>query len=157
MEFSEVVSKGIRPALGLLPPAMTSDEAILMLLAIGQQESAFKYRQQMGGGPARGFYEFEKGGVRGVLQHPSSKPYAIEIARDFDLAPDVQAVYDELPTNDVLAAAFARLLLWTDGHGLPLLGAEQAAYDLYIRTWRPGKPSRERWGVSYRKALGFMG
>ena len=69
-KLSDVVEKAIRPALAALPARMRSREAVVMLLAIGLQESLFKYRRQMANGPARGFWQFEKmGGVAGVLQH----------------------------------------------------------------------------------------
>ncbi|MCY1303002.1 hypothetical protein D9M70_526890 [compost metagenome] len=48
------------------------------------------------------------------------------------------AIWRALEHDDVLAAGFARLLLWSDPKPLPLAGDEQGAFDLYLRTWRPG-------------------
>ena len=53
-------------AFALLPPAMDTPDARVLLLAIGLQESKFSHRLQIGG-PARGYWQFEQGGgVRGV-------------------------------------------------------------------------------------------
>ena len=76
-KLSDVVEKAIRPALAALPARMRSREAVVMLLAIGLQESLFRYRRQMANGPARGFWQFEKmGGVAGVLQHRTTTALA---------------------------------------------------------------------------------
>ena len=45
-----------------------------------------------------------------------------------------------LEHDDVLAAAFGRLLLWTDPRAPPAVGDESGAWALYLRCWRPGKP-----------------
>ncbi len=132
---------------------MTSPEAEVMLLAIGLQESRLTHRRQIGG-PARGLLQFELGGgVRGVLRHRSSREHAQAVCRARDVIATESAVYAALEHDDVLAMAFGRLLLWTDPKALPALGDEQAAWDLYLRTWRPGKPHRHTWDALYAKAL----
>lgn len=124
-----------------------------MLLAIGLQESRLTHRRQIGG-PARGLLQFELGGgVRGVLRHRSSREHAQAVCRARDVIATESAVYAALEHDDVLAMAFGRLLLWTDPKALPALGDEQAAWDLYLRTWRPGKPHRHTWDALYAKAL----
>ena len=111
-----------------------------MLLAIGLQESRFVHRRQIGG-PARGFWQFEQGGgVRGVLAHPASAALARQVCQVRGVPPTAPSVYSRLELDDVLAAAFARLLLWTDPARLPRTGDADAAWALYLRTWRPGKP-----------------
>ena len=55
--------------------------------------------------------------------------------------------------DDVLAAAFARLLLFTDPAKLPKLGDADGAWQLYLRTWRPGKPHPHTWPDLYAQAL----
>lgn len=153
MTLSEIRERAIAPALALLPARMSSREAEIMLLAIGLQESRFQHRRQIGG-PARGFWQFEQGGgVRGVLRHSASREHALSVCRVRNVIATEGAVYAALEHDDVLAAAFARLLLWTDPKALPALGDEQAAWDLYLRTWRPGKPHRHTWGALYAKAL----
>lgn len=131
-----------------------TQEARVMLLSIGLQESRFIHRRQIGG-PARGFWQFEQGGgVRGVLRHKASAQLADLVCRDRGVSATEGAVYDALDDDDVLACCFARLLLWTDPARLPPVGDADAAWDLYIRTWRPGKPHRHTWGGLYLSAMG---
>ena len=153
MTLSEIRERAIAPALALLPARMSSREAEVQMLAIGLQESRFKHRRQIGG-PARGFWQFEQGGgVRGVLRHSASREHALAVCRIRNVIATEGAVYAALEHDDVLAAAFARLLLWTDPKALPGLRDEQGAWDLYLRTWRPGKPHRHTWDALYAKAL----
>jgi hypothetical protein len=147
----------------LLPAKFDGAQARVLLLAIPQQESGWKYRQQIGG-PARSYYQFEQaGGIRGVLTHPATKAYARAICGLRAVAPVESDVYAAFLFDDPLACAFARLLLWTDPSPLPQLGDEQGAWALYHRTWRPGAFDRgdasqkadvkARWHNSYSAAL----
>lgn len=148
-----VLSAVVMPALRLLPRPLSTDEAAVMMLAIGGQESGFRTREQVGG-PAHGLWQFEKGGgVRGVLKHRSSAGYARTLCEQFDVPATEAAVYWALTENDELAAGLARLLLWTDPLRLPVIGDEQGAWDYYVRNWRPGKPHRDRWGEHYAAAV----
>lgn len=126
-----------------------------MLWAIGRQESRFIHRRQIGG-PARGFWQFEKGGgVKGVLTHPASKQHAIALCKERDVDPTTAAVYPALEKDDILAAGFARLLLFTDPSALPTpkFGLAQDAWAYYKRNWRPGKPHRQTWDGFWREAV----
>lgn len=153
MTLSEIRERAIAPALALLPARMNSAAAVVQMLAIGLQESRFQHRRQIGG-PARGFWQFEQGGgVRGVLRHSASREHALAVCRVRNVIATESAAYAALEHDDVLAAAFARLLLWTDPKALPSLGDGQAAWDLYLRVWRPGKPHRHTWDALYAKAL----
>ncbi|HEY0201134.1 MAG TPA: hypothetical protein VGC24_05530, partial [Burkholderiaceae bacterium] len=49
-----------------------------------------------------------------------------------------QAVWDALDDDDLLAAGFARLLLYTDPAPLPAVGDVEGAWAYYLRNWRPG-------------------
>lgn len=66
MKLSEVIKTAIDPALSLLPERMRSKEAVVMLLAIGLQESRFVHTYQLvqgkpgAKGPARGWWQFER-------------------------------------------------------------------------------------------------
>lgn len=153
MELSQVLSTIIRPTWAqVLPARFVSPEAEVMLLAIGFQESRFVHREQIKG-PARGFWQFEqRGGTSGVLNHHSSRAYAGATCMILGVAATAQAVQTKLSSNDLLACAFARLLLWTDPRALPSLGNAEAAWNCYIRNWRPGKPHRETWDDLYRQA-----
>lgn len=141
-------------AFALLPARMETPEARVMLLAIGLQESRFIHKRQINNGPARGFWQFEQGGgVRGVLRHDSSREIAIEVCRKRGVFPTEGTVYEMIEVDDVLACCFARLLLWTDPRPLPAIGDAEAAWELYMRTWRPGKPHRSSWDSLYATAL----
>jgi hypothetical protein len=152
MNLDTLIRTAISPALTLLPPAMTSPAARILLLAIGLQESRFQHRRQING-PARGFWQFEKnGGVLGVLTHPSSRDAAHTLCENRNVGPLSATVYTALETDDVLAAGFARLLLWTDPWRLPAGGDADGAWALYLRTWRPGKPHPHTWAALYAQA-----
>lgn len=153
MLLREIRNGPMAEALLLLPARMTSPQSEVMLLAIGLQESRFTHRRQIGG-PARGFWQFERGGgVAGVLRHSSSREHAVRICDACGVPAVAEQVYHRLERDDVLAAAFARLLLWTDPQRLPDLGDAEGAWQLYIRTWRPGKPHRHTWDALYAQAL----
>lgn len=157
--FDQVEAQGIDPAMKLLPELMDSARARVMLLAIGMQESRFEHRFQVlngtkAKGPARSFWQFERGGgCKGVVQHELSKPHMRKVceARGVDFT--ATALWNAMETDDVLASAAARLLLWTDPRRLPELGDEKGSWRLYERVWRPGKPHPETWGKFYRQSL----
>jgi hypothetical protein len=153
VDLKTVIDAAITPALGLLPANRDTREARVMLLAIGLQESRFVHRRQIKG-PAVGFWQFERGGgVRGVLAHASSWADARAVCAIRDVEPTSTGVYNSLAHDDILAAAFARMLLWTDPQRLPSLGDADGAWSLYLRTWRPGKPHPETWPALYAQAL----
>lgn len=142
----------------ILPRALEgrfrSARADVQLLAIGLQESKFKYRRQMGNGPAKGLWQFERGGgCAGVLRHPSSKSYMEHACREHGVAPTAAGLWNALETDDLLACKAARLLLWTDPSPLPALGDVWGAWEYYKRNWRPGKPHPEFWAANYAAAL----
>lgn len=160
----EILRQAIDPALSLLPDRLDSAPAVLIMLAICGQEADFRYRRQLGNGPARGLWQFERGGgVRGVLTHPASREsaYALCAARGFE--PVATSVHAALEADDVLAAGFSRLLLWTDPCRLPAAGDIEGAWQLYLRTWRPGAYTRgtptergalrAKWARYYAQAL----
>ena len=133
----------IRQGLALLPPQMGTRPARVLMHAINLQENPMRYEQQVGG-PARGDYQFEKGGgVKGVMTHPASKALAQDVCRARGVAFDAEAIYQAIGRDPVLAAALARLLIWTDPKLLPAPTDEQGAWDLYLRTWRPGAYARQ--------------
>lgn len=152
MSPHEIIDKAYLPALEIIGVRDTP-EARVMILAIGLQESRFEHRRQMGNGPARGFWQFERGGgVRGVLRHATSKAKASKLCQTRNtMDMDMQA-WQGLEYDDVLAAGFARLLLLTDPRALPDVSDSVGAWDCYIRNWRPGKPHIETWSKFHRQA-----
>lgn len=147
----------IRQGLALLPPQMGKLAARLQLHAINRQENPKRLEQQVKG-PARGDYQFEKGGgVKGVLTHSAVKEYAEQACKARGVKPTQEAVYQAIGKDPVLAAALARLLLWTDPKPMPQIGDVQEAWDLYNRVWRPGKPHPEHWPRNYADAMEAVG
>jgi hypothetical protein len=142
----------IPAAYDLLPLHMASVEATAMLLAIGLQESdGFSARAQYGNGPARGFWQFERGGgVAGVLQHHRTGPIITALCEQtFQVSPVPSECHRAIEHNDILAAVFARLLLWTLPRPLPGRSEVDLAWRQYLASWRPGKPHEETWSLSY--------
>ena len=147
-----IIEYAINPAMALLPPKMTSDKATVMLLAIGLQESRLTHRKQIGG-PAKSFLQFESGGgVKGAMTHSASSSSAQSLCQALAVPFERPAIFQAMEFNDVLAFGLGRLLLYTDPKALPEIGDAQAAWDLYQRVWRPGKPHRQTWDELYATA-----
>ena len=162
----EGVLKSINCALCALPDRMDTPEARVMLIAIGLQESRFQHRRQLVGspprpvGPAKSFWQAEQGGgmVRGLLNYHSEsvRNMAAGLCMVRGVSPDTKSAWDAIEDDDVLAAGLARLLLWTDPFSLPKLGDSDAAWDLYLRVWRPGRPHPGTWNAFYAQALDLV-
>lgn len=143
---------GLEPALALLPLGMDSPQARAMVLGIALQESALAHRRQQGGGTARGYGQFEKAGITGVLTHEASKDHAIAVCQALDIGTTVNAVYVAIEYHDVLLSAFMRLLIWTLPQALPERGEHGEGYSQYLEAWRPGKPRQASWPANYTTA-----
>ncbi len=160
----------IDQALAMLPGAMDTPEARVLLLAIGLQESLLFHRRQLVGkpprpvGPAKGLWQFELGGgCAGVVRHAASRYWMARVCHERGCAFDPRSLWDALEHDDVLAATAARLLLFTDPQRLPAFGDEEGAWQLYLRVWRPGAwargtPSerqslRRKWADYYAAAV----
>ncbi len=155
MTLSEVQS--LLDQMAQLLPSMDGPKARMMLLTIGLQESRFEHRRQING-PARGFWQFEEGGgVKGVLLHKTSAYDAAKVCHARGVGSTPREVYGRLEFDDVLAACFARLLLYTDPKPLPMIGDTDASWNLYERCWRPGKPHRETWDALHAQAVEAAG
>lgn len=171
---SKIVTDIIQPALATLPPEMRKIEAELVMLTIFGQEADFKHRWQVVDdpskkGPARGLGQFERGGgVKGVLNHSATKSWAYKACLERDLDPsDPNEIWLALEKDDQLAAVFTRLLLWSDAGRMPEVGDEEGAWQLYLRTWRPGAYARgdvetrselrRKWTYYYERAMVALG
>lgn len=149
----------IPAALGLLPGAMTSPEARAMLLATGLQESEFHARRQgghgttPGQGPARSFWQFERmGGVAEILTGPTTAPIIIPICRMFLYEPTPAVCHVAIENHDVLAACFARLLLYVDPRTMPSPIETDKGWSIYLKNWRPGAPRPADWPRNFARA-----
>ncbi|WP_371228443.1 hypothetical protein ACAW63_21160 [Pseudomonas sp. QE6] len=111
MDLCTVRRSIVEPALLLLPAKMESLQAVVMLLAIGLQESRFEYRRQMGSGPAKSFWRAEQSGgmVTGLLR------FRVESIRDLatgrcavhGVVPAAPEVWNAIEHDDILAAGLA--------------------------------------------------
>lgn len=135
----------------------SDDRALVMLMAIAGQESAWAHRKQIGG-PARSYWQFEKGGgVVGVLSHPATKDAIEAVCKALDIPCDTATVYEAMAWNDTLGACMARLLLYSDPRPLPAPGEQDAAWEYYLRSWRPGMPHPQSWAARYAVAMDLAG
>lgn len=136
----------------LLPAKMVSRESKALLLTIGMQESRFIHRRQVGG-PARGFWQFEQGGgVYGVLNHPATKPIIRGVLEQLQYDYLTETSYEAIADNDILACAYARLLLYTVPERLPGANQQAEGWRQYLSAWRPGKPQPLTWEPFYQQA-----
>src|SRR5690606_256746 len=132
---------------------MDSVPARRQLLAIGLQESELIHRRQHGSGPARGLWQVEPGkrsGLAGLFRLDSTREHAVSVCHSLSIEPHWRAVYDSLEHSDLLAAAFARLLLWSEPSPLPT--DELGGWLCYLETWRPGKPRAAKWAENWAAA-----
>lgn len=149
--------QAVQDAFSLLPAKMDTPAARVIHAAIGYQESKYNTRRQYGNGPAAGYWQFERGGIKGVMLHQTTIRLSSELCDARGVEFNSEAIWNAFQVDDVLAAGFARLLMWTDSKPLPALGDEAAAWRLYaLRCWRPGKPHPDEWPVSYKFGLGVL-
>jgi hypothetical protein len=147
----------IDAGMALLPSALSSDRARVMLYAIGLQESRFLHRRQIVNGkpigPAKGFWQFERGGgCKGVITHAASRFWMHRLCQRQNVPFTAKDVWDQLERDDAFAAVAARLLLFTDPKVLPEITDADGAWQLYLRTWRPGKPHKKTWAAFHAEA-----
>ncbi len=159
--MSNIVRMAINEALTeQLPVRFNTQAARLMMLAIQKQEDPEERRYQLvkrtdgtlpqnvvgpksAKGPARSLWQFEAGGgVNGVLTRKATSEHIRIICAHYNVPATAKACWEAIEHNDVLAACFARLLLWSDPLPLPKVNEPEKAFDLYIRTWRPGAYTR---------------
>jgi hypothetical protein len=150
------------PGLALLPAQMDTLEARGLLLATALHESQLAHRKQVSG-PARGYFQFERSGVHGVLYHPASRDLAAAVLVRLDygqLTRRSREVCNILEHQDVLAVVIARLLFWTLPAALPRRDQAAVAYEHYLQAWRPNAEKaahrRQEWAINYSVAWQFL-
>lgn len=163
MDPKRLLKTAILPALDELAtlgiPA--SVQAARFMLAIGLQESGLKHRRQVvaGGaeaGPASSFWQFEQGGgCKGVLTHPSVSTRMMMICDPYNVQPTPAGLWEAMRYQDIVAAAAARLLIYTLPGALPKTAEEGWAQ--YLRAWRPGKPHESTWAAHWATASEAVG
>ena len=156
MNLSDIDNLVLTPALSMLPPHMDTHSARAMLLAIGLQESRFQHRRQIRG-PARGWWQFEVGGVRGILTHTLTRRPITEVLHRLGYRDnEATGIHPIIEHNDILAAAFARLNLWWLPQALPSPVQPVQGWDQYIEAWRPGKPHSHTWERHFQAAWRYL-
>jgi hypothetical protein len=146
------IHAAIDGAFALLPEKMRSHDARVLMISIGLQESRFEHRRQIQG-PARGYWQFELAGIRGVLNHHTTRTAIREVLLALDYDDDAGTSYTAVEHNDVLAAAYARCLLWTVPRPLP--DHSVGTWYYYLDAWRPGKPHPQTWQDCFEHARGL--
>lgn len=154
----EILLGPMTEAKRLLPTLPWNANVCTLLLAIGLQESKLVYRKQHNNGPARGIFQFEKGtiksrgGVTGVMLHNATAGLCRHVCDERGVPWDSTAIWAALESDDVLACAIARLMLWTDPKKIPERTDVNGGWDTYYRIWRPGQPHREFWDANHATA-----
>lgn len=154
----ELAQRFIVPAaLSLLPRQLDTPEARSLLLAIGLQESEFSKRRQVTSNPtyapARGFWQFERpGATTEVLVNAHTRPLLLPALEALRYPADGTVCWEAFEHNDVLACVFARLFLLTSPRANPGPAAAAAGWQVYVSTWRPGRPRPDDWPANYARA-----
>lgn len=154
----QLINAQILPAaFELLPAKMDTPEARVLLIAIGLQESRFMERRQTKADrPALSFWQFEPGHLSAfasVFRHAATRDLATHVCTQLRYeARDVEQVRRASEHNDVLAAAIARLVLWTLPDKLPALDDREVAWAQYLEAWRPGAPRPQTWPAMHEEA-----
>lgn len=139
----QVLGQVVAPALTkLLPARYDSANARILLLAFGAQETGFRTRFQIGGGPGHGFWQNEPEGVADVIANEAVAHDALGLCSRCAVSPVGKDAYWALVTDDAFACGIARLMLFCDPKPLPAEGDIDGAFECYIRIWRPGAYTR---------------
>lgn len=152
--------------LSLFPEKYDSPASRAMLIAIALQESDFIHRRQLIGnhrhwwqsinGPAVSFWQFERIGIRGVLDHHTTGDLIRIVLNKLGYPDDLGTIYKAIIHNDILAVCFARLLLWQLPQALPNRGQSALGYRQYLQAWKPGRPRPDRWQSRFETAWSIV-
>ena len=140
----------IRPVLEKLGRGGDAAEELLLGTAV-QESLNFRYRRQMGNGPARGYFQMEPATHNDIWDNflKYKKDLAQKVAT-FLSSPDADKLH-ELEHNDKYAAAMARVHYMRNPYALPEAGnvEEQANYwkKHYNTILGKGKPEEfvDKW------------
>jgi hypothetical protein len=139
-----------------------SGPAMVQLLAMAGQETGWRNIEQIGGGPGRGPWQFEPETCAELLASKATGEMLHTLCRMIYLQPTGPVIYQRIMGSPDLAAGLARLDLWANPRALPAIGDEEAAWETYVRVWRPGAvteggqravEARERWSAVYPQAV----
>lgn len=150
----------IKPALALLDPKLDTIPARAMMTAIALQETKLKARVQVldagkewwesRPGPAHSWWQFERGGgVEAVLGNAQTRKIVGPVLAQLCYPCDSDIVHGALTHNDILAAVFARALLYSAPWPLPVQNAPAEGWRQYLWAWKPGKLHEATWEANY--------
>lgn len=139
----------------MLYPAPVFLPTSLLLLTIAGVETAWGARVQVPGGQARGFWQCQKDGA--IANAMARRLLTCRRVCDTLCVPcDIDTIFEAIAWNDALAFAIARVALDCDPNPIPSIGDAQNAWATYLRVWRPGKPSEDRFMLAYHEALAVL-
>ena len=130
-------------------PFMDTPLSRILLLAIAGQESGWSERLQQPIPYARGYWQFETGGISALIGN--AELIAFCIANDIPIS--VATLHEAVAWSDNLAYTIARLTLWQDPLALPAHGDCEGCWNYYLRCWRPGRPRPDDWAPLYNRVL----
>lgn len=156
--FYQLILQPAAITLSSVHPELDSPEARCLMLAFAGQESEWTSRIQVPNGQARGFWQCEIGGVvSGVMRNGGMCAILAKIGAIYSInVRDPAGVWEAIAWHDPLAYTVARLALWMDPYMLPPIGDIDSSYETYLRVWRPGKPSRDRWNLIYPQTVAIF-
>lgn len=160
IEPPQLLQAVIRPALASCAaavdePRLADPRAAALLVAIAIQESDLRYLRQYPTGPARSWWQIEPL-TGGLAMRRATAALGEPWRRLLHLHGLDGPLHETLTAWPLSAAVAARLLLWHDPRRLPDLGAQDAAWDVYIGCWRPGRPHAQTWPRAYAEAMDAM-
>jgi len=145
----------LRPSANLLPLA-DSLESRVALFAFAGQESGWKDRVQLAGGPGRSYWQIGMTAILDVLGNAAVGPGLIATCALWDIPSDPTTIYEAITWHDPLAYEMARRILLADPLPLAAIGDEQGCYACYLRNWRPEFERPEAWPAVYAQALAVV-
>lgn len=158
MTPDEFLSEVLRPGLvwlealvGPVPPP--SSQARIQLLVTAGQETHWRNVQQSGGGPGRGYFQFEPETCGLLLRNPASTGMVHMMCNAHGLAPTEEAIYGALLGQPLLQVGLARADYWCDPRPLAAYGDAAGAWITYKRDWGPGKPHPALWDGLYAESM----
>ena len=139
-------------AMALLPAHLTCAESKAMLIAIAMQSSQFSFRRELMGHD-RSFWALgAQTHIKVVAEHELTRGPIAAVCDALCYDTSVFSAYMAVEHNDILACAYARLLLSLVPGKLPSRDQPQLGWDQYLAVWRPSHPRPEPWPVHFRRA-----
>lgn len=145
------IAENIKDTLWQLEPEIPySNEAFQLVYGTGAHESmGWKYRKQLGGGPARGLFQCERPTFNDIIEnflayHPKLLAKIIQISGVSRLN------FNDLETNDILATCICRVHYFRFKWAIPKTLEEQAKrYKRYYNSYK-GKATIEEYIKNYK-------